>query len=67
MQIDYTQRKLFEILLNQKEIRLYLLFSDLFQIDLIRFQKDFSVRRETQRKEQLLSNSFQRYNTITIL
>ena len=33
----YTQRNLFEILLNQPEIRLYL----------IRFRKDFSVCKQT--------------------
>ena len=38
-----TQRNLFEILLNQPEIRLYLPFSDWFRVNLIRFRKDFSV------------------------
>ena len=65
-EVAYTQKKLFKIILNQPEIRLYLPFSDWFgtkqtsvclqinrkmvntiwfQIDLIRFRKDFSVCR----------------------
>ena len=62
--VMHTQRNLFEILLNQPEIRLYISFYDWFgskwtsvwfqinpkmvitiwfQVDLIRFRKDFSV------------------------
>ena len=64
LSMSCTRRNLFEILLNQTEIRLYSLFSDsfgskptsvwiqinrkmvnttLFQVDLIRFRKNFSV------------------------
>ena len=63
--VFYTQRNFFEFLLNQTEIRLYLLFSEWFgtkrtfvwfqinrkmvntiwlRVNLIRFQKDLSVR-----------------------
>ena len=73
----FTRRNLFEILLNQPKIRLYLPFSDLFgtrrmsvwfqinrkmvnkiwfQVDLIRFRKDFSVYiRNVNTNEQFLS------------
>ena len=41
---DYdAQRNLFDMLLNQTEIRLYIPFSDWFQVDLIRFRKYFSA------------------------
>ena len=67
----HTQKNLFEILINQPEIRLYLPFSDWFgikrmsvwfqinrimvntiwfRVDLIRFQKDFSVCNTAGRK-----------------
>ena len=70
-EIQHTQRNLFEIWLNQTEIRLYLSFFDWFgtkqtsvwfqnnrkivntiwfRFNLIRFRKDFSVRK-TQRKD----------------
>ena len=46
-------KNLYEILLNQTEIRLYLPFSNWFQFDSIRFRKDFSVHSSYMRMRWL--------------
>ena len=55
----YTQRNLFEKILNQPKIRLYLPFSDWFHVDLIRIRKYFSalylIKQRRNQIEQLVS------------